>query len=76
MTIGNNVRLLRKRSGLSQAELAQKVGVWQTQISQIESGAANPSLDLLQRIAQTLGVTPGAIMDGENVEASHGRAAD
>lgn len=64
MSIGETIRVLRKRSDLSQAELAQQVGVWQTQISQIESGATSPSLDLLQRIAQALGVKPGVIVDG------------
>lgn len=40
--------------GLTQAELAEKVGTKQPGISRLESGNTNTTLDLLQRVAEAL----------------------
>ena len=40
--------------GLSQTELAHRVGTKQPVISRLESGAGNPTLDLLRRVAKAL----------------------
>ena len=49
---------LRKKSGLSQKELAQKVGTSQQQISRLESVSyEGHSLSMLRRVAETLGAT-------------------
>jgi ribosome-binding protein aMBF1 (putative translation factor) len=44
----------RQKMGLSQTELAQRVGTKQPVISRLESGAGNPTLDLLRRVAKAL----------------------
>ncbi len=41
----------RKNSGLTQQQLAQKTGIAQADISKLENGNANPSLQTLQRLA-------------------------
>ena len=41
----------RKKSGLTQQQLAEKTGIAQGDISKIESGEANPSLKTLKRLA-------------------------
>jgi predicted transcriptional regulator len=41
---------LRKKAGLTQAELAQRVGISQSLIARIERGQVNPSLTTLKRI--------------------------
>ena len=46
---------LRKRKGLTQKELAEKIGTKQPVISRIETGVVKPSIALLERIAQALG---------------------
>lgn len=46
----------RRAQGLSQAQLAAKLGMQQSAISHIESGRGNPSLHTLLVIAKTLGV--------------------
>ncbi|MBT4124347.1 MAG: helix-turn-helix transcriptional regulator [Candidatus Pacebacteria bacterium] len=48
--------ILKKRieSGLSQKQLAEKIGTKQSAISRIENGNANPSLKFLQKIAKGL----------------------
>ncbi len=43
---------LRVKSGLSQQELATKMGTSQSSIARIESGAALPSLRTLQKLAE------------------------
>jgi ribosome-binding protein aMBF1 (putative translation factor) len=47
----------RLRKGLTQAELAEKIGTRQPVISRLERGEGNPSLDTLQRIAGALDVS-------------------
>jgi ribosome-binding protein aMBF1 (putative translation factor) len=46
----------RKRAGLNQKQLADLSGVGQSEISRIESGQGNPTLDTLDRIVAPLGV--------------------
>jgi len=45
---------LRKREGLSQAELARKIGTKQTNIARLESGQQNFTIDTLQKLAKAL----------------------
>jgi transcriptional regulator with XRE-family HTH domain len=56
--IALNLAALRKESGLSQKELAQRVGTTQQQISRLESPSyEGHSLSMLRRVAGYLGVT-------------------
>lgn len=45
------LRILR---GLTQEQLAEKVGTKQPSIARLESGRSTPSLDFLQRVAEAL----------------------
>jgi transcriptional regulator with XRE-family HTH domain len=55
---------LRKKRGLSQAKLAEMVGVEQPTIQRWEKGKREPDLDNLKSLATALGVTPGSLLDG------------
>lgn len=46
---------LRKRRGLTQRQLAAKSGIQQAEISRIEGGRANPTLETISLLARTLG---------------------
>ncbi len=46
----------RKRSGLTQKELSERIGIAQGDISKIEKGNANPSIRTLQRLATGMGM--------------------
>ena len=48
--------LIKKRieKGLTQEELAQKIGTKQSAISRLESGSYNPSIAFLRRVAKAL----------------------
>ena len=45
----------RVRKGLTQAELARKIGTKQSAIARLESGSANPSVSFLERMASATG---------------------
>jgi len=52
----NRIRELRTREGLSQLELARKVGVRRETIVFLEKGKYNPSLRLARDIARHFGL--------------------
>lgn len=54
--LGRRVREIRKHRKLSQEGLAERAKMSSKFISQIKRGAANPSLDTLQRLAESLGL--------------------
>ncbi len=47
----------RQRLGINQAQLAEKAGVTPAAISQIEKGLRTPTMPVLKRIAEVLGVS-------------------
>jgi len=49
------VACLRIEQGMTQEELARRVGTRQPNIARLESGRRTPSLDLLRRVADALG---------------------
>ena len=46
----------RKKSGMTQKELAEITGIAQGDISKLERGSANPSMRTLQRLAKGMGM--------------------
>ena len=46
----------RTYQNMTQKELAEKTGIAQTEISRIENGSRNPSIRLLQRLADGMGM--------------------
>ncbi|MEI6143457.1 MAG: helix-turn-helix transcriptional regulator [Mariniphaga sp.] len=55
MNIGETIKSIRKRKGLSQKKLAELSGISQTYLSQIEKfGVRNPSLEILTKISLAL----------------------
>jgi transcriptional regulator with XRE-family HTH domain len=56
--IGLNLQRLRRAHKLSQEELADIAGLHQTYVSGIERGIRNPTITVIYRIADALGVEP------------------
>lgn len=54
LEIAYQILQLRKREGLSQVELAKKIGTKQTNIARLESGQQNFTIDTLQKLAKAL----------------------
>jgi transcriptional regulator with XRE-family HTH domain len=55
--IGNNLREVRKRNGLTLAQLSKKCQCSTSLISQIETGTINPSFSTLKNISDALGIS-------------------
>ena len=55
--IGNNIRAARKRRGQTLAQLAEQCRCSTSLISQIETGAVNPSFSTLKTISDALGIS-------------------
>ncbi len=51
------MRSLRQEAGLSQVVFAEKCGFYQTYLSRVENGQANPTLNAMEVIANALGLT-------------------
>ncbi len=54
MNVGENISRIRKEKGLTQAYVAEKVGISQAMLCQIERGTKNPSLQVGKEIAEIL----------------------
>ncbi len=55
MSIANIVREARRRSGLTQAGLAERAGVPKSTVGRIESGARVPSSEMVERLVHAAG---------------------
>lgn len=54
--LGNNIRRYRLRKGLTQEQLSQVSGVSEAYLSKLEAGKRNPTVGVLIKIADILGV--------------------
>lgn len=59
--VGRNVRRVRVAKGISQERLAFDAGVDRSYLGGMERGDANPTVDVLERLAATLGVPLGEL---------------
>lgn len=57
MTLGERLKQLRKEAGLTQEELAKKVGLKKQNISRYENSHVEPNIRTAKRIADALGVS-------------------
>lgn len=63
-SIGSQVRTRRESKGISQTELAQRVGLHDTALSHIEAGRRFPNLTVLMNLCAALGITPNTLLKG------------
>lgn len=68
--IGTRLREERERVSISQRELARRVGLSASLISQIESGQSKPSVSTLYAIVTELGVSVDDVFHGSNGHAA------
>lgn len=65
----HQLKEIRKRRKLSQAQLAEMVGCNQATIAKIERGEANPTLRMIEDIAQALNVSPVSLFGTSDIQA-------
>lgn len=61
-TLAKNLRLARRRVGVSQEELADRAGIDRTYVSGIERGVRNPTIGIVARLAAELGTTAAVLL--------------
>ena len=64
---GTAVRQLREARGMTQAELAQRIGVSSKTVSKWETAKGLPDITLLQPLAQALGISVIELMNGQPI---------
>lgn len=63
MSIGENIRDRRTRSGQTQEEFAVKIGIGRSMVAQIERGSKVPNMILGREIARVLGCSMEELME-------------
>lgn len=67
MTIGERIKKIRLEKGMTQKELAEKCGLFDSAIRRYESGRQNPKIGTVEKIANALGVNPMLLVYGEEL---------
>ena len=61
--LGSNLRRLREARGLSQEAFAHEANIHRTYVSDIERGARNPTIMIIEKLAKFLNVSAGDLLD-------------
>ena len=68
-TIGNRIQKFRKEKGMTQEELAAKLGLSSQAVSKWENDASCPDISLLPKLCELLGVTADELLSGKTETA-------
>ena len=68
LTIGDNIRTLRRKADLTQEELAAQIGVSCQSVSRWEQGTTYPDMELLPVLAGLFGVTVDTLLGMPDIE--------
>lgn len=60
--VGRRVAVRRKRTGMTQDQFAQKLGITDAHVSYLERGERGPSIALLHKMARVLKTTVGSLV--------------
>ena len=69
-SFGNTLLQLRRRAGMTQKELAQRLNVTDKAVSKWENGRAKPTTDTLRKLAALLDVFPEDLLREPKLEPS------
>ncbi|MBL8575621.1 MAG: helix-turn-helix transcriptional regulator [Mesorhizobium sp.] len=61
--LAKNLKRLRQERGLSQEKFAFEVDIHRTYISDLERGARNPTISVIEKLAKYLRVSAGELLD-------------
>ena len=67
MTTGEKIKEARKQSGLSQEQLAEKIGVSRSAVAKWERDRGLPDVDNLKALSQLLNVSVDYLLDDEKI---------
>jgi len=66
MEIAEQIKKIRKEKGLSQLEVADKLSMNRVQYNRIETGKSDPTMNVLQRIANVLDINVVEFFEAKN----------
>jgi transcriptional regulator with XRE-family HTH domain len=66
--LGNRLREIRKREGLTQEELATKAGFHRTYAGNIERGLENPTIEAVAKLADVLDVPVRTLFEFDDAD--------
>ena len=64
--IGNKLLAIRKRSGMTQSEVAEVAGLSERTYADIERGDVNTRIETILKVCNALQITPDAVLTEEN----------
>ena len=64
--VGNKLLAIRKRMGLTQAEVAEAAGLSDRTYADIERGSVNMRIETVLRVCKVLHITPDEVLTEEN----------
>ena len=67
-SVGGFIAELRKEKGLTQAELAERVGVTGGAVSKWERGLCYPDIEMVGRLAEVFGLSVGEMLAGQRIQ--------
>lgn len=70
-TLGQNLVAYRKRAGLNQKDLASALGISPTRLNYWEKGKAKPTIEFIEKIAETLSISPVDLMGWSYFDEKH-----
>lgn len=73
MNTGDLIKEVRLRAGLTQAELAERLGVTPQAISQYERGIKKPKYETIRRIADAVGCSPFDLIPDNDINSAVGK---
>lgn len=71
-TLGKAIAMMRKEKNMTQAELAEKMGVTDKAVSKWERDLSCPDVATLPRLAELFGITVDELMQGKSTETERG----
>ncbi|MBD5460967.1 MAG: helix-turn-helix transcriptional regulator [Lachnospiraceae bacterium] len=71
MTIGENIKKIRKEKRLTQKQLGKKCGIDEANIRKYELGKQNPKIETIQKIAMALGVAWSTLLEDTTQEVQN-----
>ncbi len=69
--LGSTIRDLRKEAGMSQIVFGEKCGFYQTYLSRIENGSANPTINAIGIIAEALNLSIFELLELVRLKMQH-----
>lgn len=75
MSVASNIRIYRKKAGLTQIDLAEKIGVSIATLRRWEAGETSPTGTRIIELANLLGISPDSLVTDNNTPEGTGRAS-